>query len=414
MDTTDTPGWAGELTDLARDLERQMPLLDAKRVGAELYGSPRFTAFGVFHPGETTLSRLIADLFDPRGLHGQGELFLNELLRDLGCPVVRPDEPVRVRREALTPGNRRIDLVIETRGFLIGMENKPWAGLSPRQLEDYDEALDGWKGTRPKILVLVSDADHPVPSDDVRILRFWSGDHPSLHAILRRALPRVCSTRVKVHVEEFIRYIEDEFGEGHAMDGRDGIYVEAVRTEFQGKAGRRKGVAAMLLAHEALHRDILDEVGAYLLAELSAYAPDIGIPGEKLLSSCLKECYVGWYLRRPSWSPNCFVGLSSEKGLFRHVILGVNANHPDNPETRDKGTPCPGRAAIEASLKGIPAGRSTIWWPWWSLAFDPAWETGFAARVVLESPTGLVEDHPEIRALAERLVELARAVDAAH
>ena len=48
-------------------LGHQMPQLDAHRAGAEFYGAPRLSLFELFGPNELALSRVLGDLFDPRG-----------------------------------------------------------------------------------------------------------------------------------------------------------------------------------------------------------------------------------------------------------------------------------------------------------------------------------------------------------
>jgi hypothetical protein len=96
------------------ELGNQMPLLDAVRAGAEMYGAPRLSPFHLFGPNEPALSRIVGDLFDPRARTVQGPLFLNELLLTLSLPRVGVRDVVTVQREALTQKRRRIDLVIET------------------------------------------------------------------------------------------------------------------------------------------------------------------------------------------------------------------------------------------------------------------------------------------------------------
>ena len=88
-------------------------MLSAKRAGSELFGAPRLNAFSLFQPNEFRLSRIIADLFDPKGTHGQDILFLNALLGALHLPRASIIEPISVRREMLTKAGRQIDLVIE-------------------------------------------------------------------------------------------------------------------------------------------------------------------------------------------------------------------------------------------------------------------------------------------------------------
>ncbi len=68
------------------DFDRMLPGLSAVREGIDLYGATLFSPFSIFNPDENTLSRVIAELFDPAGSHGQGLLFLNGLLSAIGIP----------------------------------------------------------------------------------------------------------------------------------------------------------------------------------------------------------------------------------------------------------------------------------------------------------------------------------------
>ena len=119
LKTQRAPRRSGEnlmsLSELLSDLGDQLPRLDAHVTGAELYGAPRLSVFRLLSPTEPTLSRVIADLLDPRGSHGQGELFRNSLLEKVDLPPVTIRDIVRVTREVrTTPKNRRIDIVVET------------------------------------------------------------------------------------------------------------------------------------------------------------------------------------------------------------------------------------------------------------------------------------------------------------
>ena len=108
-----------------------------------------FSVFDYIQPDENGLSRIIADLLDPGGKHGQGVTFLRaflDMLRDEGAAVRQDGEfdlsKSQIRCEAATTyishNLRRIDIRIElSRVFGIGIENKPWAGEQPDQLSDY-------------------------------------------------------------------------------------------------------------------------------------------------------------------------------------------------------------------------------------------------------------------------------------
>ena len=133
------------------------PILDAVgKLERELdrHLAHRFNVFdymGEDRPSEALLSRIVADLLNPRAPHGQGASMLRTLLDKLpverGAPISRPDfsKPVRVELERVIPQDRRIDVTvdIETEGgqWCLAIENKPYAYDQCRQVIDYLEYL---------------------------------------------------------------------------------------------------------------------------------------------------------------------------------------------------------------------------------------------------------------------------------
>ncbi len=89
------------------------------------------TGFNVVHlidPGENKLSDILADLLNPKGAHGQGDLFLRLLFKQLGLgPIAKLIKDATVQREAPTHGiqkyRRRMDVFVEA-GALLAIENK--------------------------------------------------------------------------------------------------------------------------------------------------------------------------------------------------------------------------------------------------------------------------------------------------
>ena len=400
-----------DLRALTDELGYQMPALDARRSGAELYGAPRFSVFTLFHPNENTLSRVVADLFDPRGMHGQGTLFLNSLLEAINLPRVGIRDVVKVRREVLTEARRRLDLIVETNSLLVGIENKPWAVQQPEQLRDYLEELRKWSGRKRPVLVFISDKEPRTAKGEVEGLPYCSeeGD-PSLATVLQRALPKVKAERTKVHIEDFIRYIDMEFGEGVVEQEVDVPYIQAVEAEFDGAPGRRKALAATLLASGTLHRRIVDEIGEFILSEAKREHRDFVLQGETSLSRALEDGSA-WTIRRPSWPINCAVGLGSD-GDFDGVWSGVKAPDPKSDKVKEEpGTACPERGKVESALRVVGGGRRTVWWPWWQSTEPSEWDAKFAARLVIESPTGAIEHHPDMQALSRHILGFAEALD---
>lgn len=119
----------------------------ASRAQADLdrIAATRFSVFPYFNPGERDLSRVIGDLLDPSGTHGQHERFLRLFLEALALPAVdsvrSESRRCRVGLEfSTTTGDtaRYIDIVLYMRrAFWIGIENKPWAEDQPDQVRDY-------------------------------------------------------------------------------------------------------------------------------------------------------------------------------------------------------------------------------------------------------------------------------------
>lgn len=88
---------------------------------------------------ERAMCRVLADLLDPEGSHGQGALFLRSFIKRV--LRLRPGDMesidgLRVFRERDANG-RRIDITIEGPGTFIPIEAKIWAGDQQAQCFDY-------------------------------------------------------------------------------------------------------------------------------------------------------------------------------------------------------------------------------------------------------------------------------------
>lgn len=115
---------------------RTASLAEAKqRYAAEI--APDFNLVDHLRNNEVALSRYLGLLLDVQGVHGQGELFLRGLLQRLERPGFEPQDLLRVELEKRTPSGRYLDIYLEFRGGVIGIENKPWAADQNKQLEDY-------------------------------------------------------------------------------------------------------------------------------------------------------------------------------------------------------------------------------------------------------------------------------------
>ena len=120
----------------------------------------RFNVFRYLRTDEMGFSRMIADLLDPAGDHGQGAAFLKLLTAKLEfAQDVNPSDlgNATVQTERQIDGRRRIDIVVEIDGkHCLAIENKSnFAGDQEDQVEDY---LDWLKQYDHSLLVYLSPA----------------------------------------------------------------------------------------------------------------------------------------------------------------------------------------------------------------------------------------------------------------
>ncbi|ANK91544.1 MULTISPECIES: PDDEXK-like family protein [unclassified Rhizobium] len=406
------------LSDFITDFTQMLPRLAATREGIDLYGATTFSPFSIFNPDENTLSRVIAELFDPSGSHGQGLLFLNALLAAIRIPRLNRLDTVKVRREVMTRAKRRIDIVIETPRYVIGIENKPWAAQQKNQLGDYlGELKADLRGRQPVLIFLSEQAAQTAGDETIRVPYHQAQENEAtLHSVLAGVVSEIKANAPKIFVEDFLRYIEINFGGEYVDTPADKPFTDAVSAEFDNPQ-RRKAIASVLLSHEMLHIRILDEIGEYLLAEVRAKVgedfeascpfPDI----DPKVSDCLWQKWTPYGLRTPSWPANCHVAIEAETDWVNGIIFGVRCPDGSKLPEKYKHYASPGRTTLGNMVSSIPGGRQTNYWPWYKNLAERYWGQEFCARLVIESPTGAVKDHPEIQDLARQFVEMATEVD---
>ena len=420
--------WEELIGQLLAPITEEMPHLDAVRAGGELFAALRFRIFDLFKPGENTLSDILRELLDPRGTHGQGVVFLAKFLGKIGFPQQNRAALVgaKVFREWSTGEGRRIDLVIDAPGFLIGIENKPWAGQLHNQLGDYYADLNGRANGRPFRLVFLSGQNPNFTAEHLVRMPFVADHDCSLESVLRAALPEIHAPRVKTFIEEFLGFINSCFGnETRGVSEEMAPYVNAVRNQFQNHPDRR-AIAAVLLSREEIHRQIINDIGAFLRDTVQQQQPGVGIAIQMLpaqpgiqppgsLWNVLQANNATWGLRAPHWWPNnCLIYLSSEGG-FRAINFGVFAPDGNSLEVQaNPGYACPAHdQLVQNFAQGFdPAGEApTVWSPWWRYAKPLNWIEKSLFELTVNTPDGEVCSYPAIRELANIFVALFNRVN---
>jgi hypothetical protein len=189
--------------------------LDKKRAS-------EFNVFDLIIPDENKLSDVLWVLLDPEGRHGQGDLFLRLLFRQLGVGSgLKHTRNATVQREAPTHGiqkyRRRIDVFVKA-GVLVAIENKIDSSEGPEQVKDYLEHLDYCtKGNRKDSVLIYLSPDGRRPESLNRAtfdeaitsgrLQCWR------HQIELRGWLAACrrhcqAEKIRIFLSDFMTYVE--------------------------------------------------------------------------------------------------------------------------------------------------------------------------------------------------------------
>ena len=135
---TDIKRYFGAISDQIQSADVKQRRLDKRQATG-------FNVFALIEPDENKLSDIIASLLDPKSNHGQGDLFLRLLFKELSIEsFIGATNEAPVQREAPTHGilkyRRRIDVFVEA-GALLAIENKVDALEQLDQVKDYLDHL---------------------------------------------------------------------------------------------------------------------------------------------------------------------------------------------------------------------------------------------------------------------------------
>lgn len=121
-----------QITHLLNSLKSLPPLRKQEQTFMEIAGYPHF---------ENVCSNILQFYLQPSNEHGFGSLLLDSLFTLINENVVINGQNIDVRREESTSEGKRIDLIIESDDFLLGIENKIFADAYNR-FDKYAEHLN--------------------------------------------------------------------------------------------------------------------------------------------------------------------------------------------------------------------------------------------------------------------------------
>lgn len=204
----------------------KLPIIKSAEQEIDRHLSRNHNVFKYIEPNEVMLSRIIGDLLDTNGDHGQRDLFFELFLENFIPQASRMDfagHP-KIFLEEITSSlgrNRRIDIVVYFKnGALIGIENKPWAEEQDRQLYDYNMDLKERSGNNYSLIYLMGSYFQKLPENAPENLIFAAyrkinlSDEaivPSLESWILQCIDRCHSARFRQFLEEFLIYIQENF-----------------------------------------------------------------------------------------------------------------------------------------------------------------------------------------------------------
>lgn len=172
-------------------------------------------------PNEEKLSAIFAWLLDPRESHGQGATFFNLFFsakREIDVSSI-----LSVKTEVATShidrSQRRIDIVLEGKDWIVGMENKPWAAEQYNQLTDYQRQLLAHKKTHTYLYYLPGNVGRPTSDckdlgqkcSIISLPYRQDGAEGSIEAWLEQSIQFCQAEKVRFFLGALLEYIRQRF-----------------------------------------------------------------------------------------------------------------------------------------------------------------------------------------------------------
>jgi hypothetical protein len=217
-----------ELERFLADVNYRVHLAERLQWQLDVRLATGFNVFDLIEPDENKLSDVLACLLNPKGAHGQGDLFLRLLFKRVGLASdAEFTKDGTVQREAPTRGiqkyRRRMDVFVEA-GALLAIENKVDSLEQPEQVKDYVAHLDKCTrdgGVQSTLIYLTPDGRLPqslVPAalkqyQASRRLQCWSYQN-ELRAWLEDCRRDCEAQRIRDFLSDFIAYVESDLKRG--------------------------------------------------------------------------------------------------------------------------------------------------------------------------------------------------------
>lgn len=200
---------------------------------------------------ELAYSNILAFLLDPTEEHGMGDLVLCSLLEAAQESDIRaslPAKVVKVTREDPTEEKKRIDIMVETESFVLGIENKIFAGIVnplPAYRDHVEvKATENGKDKLWKCILLSLHEESP----DAALCGFSRITYAELFSALRKNLGVSLSSATPKHLFYLLSVSRD----ASLLESSVPVEVNGLAYSHSERSTHRR-LAAFLLEH---HTDV--------------------------------------------------------------------------------------------------------------------------------------------------------------
>lgn len=405
---------ASEVLDWLESLSIQIAHLDEYRRRVEPQLASEFNVLRYARTDEMGLSQILADLLDPKGLHGQGPRFLGCFLKRYWPERASISSAAKVRTEVTTDRiakrQRRIDIEVNFGDCVLGIENKPWAADQQAQIADYLEHLK--KIGLPFKLLYLAGHEGRLPAegsisgvdrhDREKDKTLGTTDYSDLREWLRDCLGCCENERVSMFLRDLDRFIASTFSH-EAVDFESKMIVESAMASA-------RGVHAAVQLNSPIASEsrllLLEQLEGQLQSEFTRATSESGLSGWSL--DIPKPLHLQHAAVEVFRCPNSALklALAFENANCGDCFFGVGRRCAEDNSYHEE---------LQKSLDSeFGIGRRSPWWGWWRPFEHRFWWNdrtvwagvvyGSLAKAIVARLIQMLEvaDRPEFRRLFEQ------------
>lgn len=355
-----------------------------KRFSAQL--APDFNLFDYLRTDEMGVSKVIADLLDPQGAHGQGSVFLQAFARMLQQEWITDSNNWRVVTEQQANGQRRIDVYLESDKGVIGIENKPWATDQKNQLSDYAEYLRSAVDNTNKRWLLIYLGNNEPSADSIgkKELEDFERDKNliriNFHSLVGWLNDCAAQSRalvVRVFIEELAKFVRTNINGELDMSEEKEVIGEIMRSPANIAAAFHVSNAMT-----ALKQGLLKKFEVDLRSQLHKKGFDLeSDPG----INQVWKAYVGFGVKFDQQNKqnkqDKYLRIEFEGSGMRRAIWGVRRATESVARDNDIW-----QGIHEVMQNHFGLGKKSDDWPWYSELPDAIFEKGYRDWDISEKP----------------------------